>query len=358
MPQKIAIAQALETLSEVIVSADLRGSGTFVKVRSPSSADDESFVFCQSSEDFDTALSKGVRTFCTSAKLETVIKPKASDSDVVYVRNVTMALTLIQNKFFPEKVELTTSPRHPTALIHPLAEVAADVEVGPYSVIGARSQVSSGCKIAAHVVIENDVLIGENSEIQSFSFVAQRTQIGKSVKIKPHCTIGSEGFGFTQDQKGQSYRIPQKGRVVLEDFVEIGAGCAIDRATLDETRIGFGTKLDNLIHIGHNCKIGKHCLLAGGFMSAGSSTLGDFVMSGGRTSVTDHVTIASRVQIAGLSAVSKDVTEPGAYGGYPLLPVKDFLKTTATFAMLPRMRKDIAKILKHLGMNDSEEGKS
>jgi UDP-3-O-[3-hydroxymyristoyl] glucosamine N-acyltransferase len=356
VPQKIAATEALKALGELVTVSHLAGPGEFTHVTSPQHARKGSLVFCSSLADFQMAHQAGVRTFCLSRKLDSEVQSTAKDCDLLFVSNVTLALSKLQNHFFPEKVDLAKEERHPTAVIHPTAEIAKNVKLGPYSVVGARVRVEEDCQIGAHVVIENDAVIGAGSNLESFVFIGQRTVLGKRVRIKPHSTIGSEGYGFAQDKNGHSHRIPQKGRVVLDDDVEVGANCTIDRATLDETHIGQGTKFDNLVHVAHNCRIGKHCLLTGGFMSAGSSTLGDFVMSGGRVSVTDHIEIASRVQIAGTTSISKSITQSGVYGGYPTVPIKDHLKITSSLTHLPRLRKEVSRILKHLGLKDTEEG--
>jgi UDP-3-O-[3-hydroxymyristoyl] glucosamine N-acyltransferase len=182
-----------------------------------------------------------------------------------------------------------------------------------------------------------------------------RTQIGKNCEIKANTVIGGEGFGFAHDQKGHHHRIPQKGRVVLEDNVYIGSMCAVDRATLEngETRIGEGTKLDNHIQIAHNVKIGKHCVFAGGTVIAGSTTIGNHCVVGGHSSIAGHIKICDQVHLGGRSGVSGSIEKPGAYTGHPLQPLKDHLRSEAYIKRLPALGKAVQIILKKIGLEDS-----
>jgi UDP-3-O-[3-hydroxymyristoyl] glucosamine N-acyltransferase len=153
---------------------------------------------------------------------------------------------------------------------------------------------------------------------------------------------------------GTHKKIPQIGRVVIGNHVELGANCAVDRAALTETRIGDGTKFDNFAHIAHNCVIGKDSVFAASFKIAGSSSVGNNCMAGGNVDIADHVSIGDKVMIAGRSGITKDITGPAAIGGYPQEPLRDSLKTIANLANLTGLRKDMARVLKHLGLNKEE----
>lgn len=263
--------------------------------------------------------------------------------------SITAAMALILPFFDTKKLRFEKGI-HPTAVIAPSAKIATDAHIGAYVVIGDNAQIAQGCCIGAHTVIESDAVIGANCILHPHVFIGSRCVLGNHCEIHPHTTIGSDGFGFIKDPQGVQQKIPQLGIVVLEDHVEMGANCAVDRATLSETRIGEGSKFDNLCHIAHNCKIGKRNVFAGGFMVAGSSTIGDDCMFGGGTLVADHVTVGNKVIVGGKAAVTKDVLEPGAYTGYPLQPLKEGLRNIANIANLTEIRKDVAAIKEKLSL--------
>lgn len=246
---------------------------------------------------------------------------------------------------------------HPTAVVHPTAQVAKDVSIGPFTVIGPNTKIASRCLIASHVTIEADCEIGEESQIFSNATIAWKTQMGKGCVVQSNSCIGSDGFGYATDQMGRHFGISHQGGVILKDYVHIGAGTQIDRGTYGHTVIGEQTKIDNLVHIAHNCKIGRSCFLTAGFMMAGSSEIGDFFVTGGGTVVTGHIKVANNVQVAGVSVIHKNVDKPGSYGGYPLVPLKTHLKNLSTYGKIVEIRKDLDFILKKLGLKNTEAKK-
>jgi UDP-3-O-[3-hydroxymyristoyl] glucosamine N-acyltransferase len=240
--------------------------------------------------------------------------------------------------------------RHATALVHPSARLGARVRLGPYCVIGAETVVGDDCAIGAHVVVENRVQIGAGTTLHPHVFVGSGCELGRGCEIHPHTSIGSDGFGYVVDGTGHPRKICQLGNVRIGDAVEIGSNCAIDRATLSSTHIRSGTKLDNLCHIAHNCDLGEDGFYTAGFMMAGSTTIGRRFMTGGNSVVGGHLKIADDVVLAGRSTVSHDVPEPGHYGGYPLQPLKAALKTIVTIGQLNDIRRNLNKVMKHLGL--------
>jgi UDP-3-O-[3-hydroxymyristoyl] glucosamine N-acyltransferase len=167
--------------------------------------------------------------------------------------------------------------------------------------------------------------------------------LGCRVIIHSGTVIGSDGFGFVT-HAGQHHKIPQVGNVIIEDDVEIGANCTIDRATLGSTVIKKGTKLDNLVHIAHNVTIGEHCLLAGQSGVAGSTTIGNYVVVGGKAAISDHLTIGDRVMIAGGSGVSRDISSGQVIAGYLAIPMRDWLKVQAVLPKLPELKKIVSQL--------------
>lgn len=242
----------------------------------------------------------------------------------------------------------------PLAFIAPTAKIGANVHVSPGAVIEDHAQIGEGCWIGSGAVIEHGAVIGHNSKIHSTAVIGHHCVLGADCIVQSGTVIGSDGFGYIQSMKSPQIKIPQIGNVVIGDGVEFGGNCSIDRATIGSTRIGDGCKFDNLCHVAHNCKLGPHGLYAGGFFVAGSSEIGAFFSCGGNAVVADHIVICDHVALGGLSAVTKDITQPGAYTGYPLEPLKDGLKTLANLRELTSLRKDLAAVKKQLGLKDLE----
>jgi UDP-3-O-[3-hydroxymyristoyl] glucosamine N-acyltransferase len=260
-----------------------------------------------------------------------------------------MALIL---PLFDRKKSRFHQGHHPKSIADSTAKIGENVSLGAYSVIGAHVQIGDGCLIGAHAVIEPGAIVGAGTILHPHTFVGAECRIGKNCEIHPQTSIGSDGFGYTQGPDQKRHKIPQLGIVVLEDNVEIGSACAIDRATIGETRIGEGTKVDNLCHIAHNCKIGKNNAITACFSIAGSSEIGDNCIFGGQAGVGDHIKVGSDMIFAARSGVTKDILKSGAYGGFPLEPMRDAVRTLANLPNLTSLRKQVAQIRKHLGMKD------
>jgi len=253
-------------------------------------------------------------------------------------------------KHFDRKRERFTQwgERHATAVVHPSAALGAGVLLGPYCVIGADTTIGDGCCIGAHVVIENGVRIGAGTILHPHVFVGADCEIGRDCEVHPHTSIGSDGFGYAVGASRRPQKIPHLGNVCIGDEVEIGSNCAIDRAKLASTCIRSGAKLDNICHIAHNCDLGEDGFYTAGFMMAGSTTIGRRFMTGGNSVVSAHLTLADDVVLAGRSTVTSDVREPGHYGGYPLQPLKDAMRTLAALGHLTEIRRNLNRVLKHL----------
>jgi UDP-3-O-[3-hydroxymyristoyl] glucosamine N-acyltransferase len=319
------------------------------KVLPPELADNESLVFVSKPDQLESALKAKAPIIVAHRS----IKLPESGATFFTAGSVQLGMAAII-PLFDGKMNRFSQPTkiHPTAVIHQTAHLEKGVGIGPFVVIGENVRIGEGTTIAAHTVVEADAVIGAHTLLHSQVFIGGHCVVGSHCEIHPHATIGADGFSFAPTREGTHKKIPQIGRVIIGDWVEIGANCTIDRAALTETRIGEGTKFDNLCHVGHNVEIGKHCVFAAGFMIAGSSKIGDNCMFGGSTMVTDHATICSGVIVAGKSGVTKDITVPGQYGGYPLEPLRDAMKTIANLAHLTRIRKETAKMMKHLGLKE------
>jgi UDP-3-O-[3-hydroxymyristoyl] glucosamine N-acyltransferase len=212
----------------------------------------------------------------------------------------------------------------PGAHVHPEARLEDGATVEPGAVVGPRAAIGRGTLIAATAVIGPDVQIGRDAFVGAGAVVTHAF-IGNRVIIHPGARIGQDGFGFIAGAAGHR-KIPQIGRVVLQDDVEIGANATVDRGSVRDTVIGEGTKVDNLVQIAHNVVIGRHCFLAGMVGISGSATIGDFVAIGGAAGIAPHVEIGAGAQIAAGSGVSRDVPAGARWGGYPAVPAKDWIR--------------------------------
>ncbi len=243
--------------------------------------------------------------------------------------------------------------------VHPSAccasEVPASASIGPQVTIGARVSLGEGVVLHAGCVLGDDVVIGAGSILYPNVSIYAGCEIGSNVILHSGVVIGADGFGFAPDQ-GQWIKIPQIGRVIIGDDVEIGASTTVDRGALDDTVIGDGSKIDNQIQIGHNCQIGKHCVIAACAAVAGSVTLQDNVIIGGAAMIAGHVTIASGAVISGGSLVMKNITRPGQYTSvFPLEEHGHWLHNAAQIRHLAKLAERVTELEKKL-KNTNVEG--
>lgn len=241
---------------------------------------------------------------------------------------------------------------HPSA--HCASAVPAGVTIGPNACIGSGVMLGDGVVIHAGCVLGDGVSVGAGSVLYPNVSVYAGCEIGRNAIIHSGAVIGADGFGFAPDH-GQWIKIPQIGRVVIGDDVEIGANTTIDRGALDDTLIGDGSKLDNQIQIGHNCVIGKHCVIAACAAIAGSVTLQDNVIVGGAAMIAGHVTIASGAVISGGSLVMKNITKPGQYTSvFPLEEHSHWLHNAAQIRHLAKLAERVYELEKKLKNTDGE----
>lgn len=223
------------------------------------------------------------------------------------------------------------------AHIHASAQFEEDVVIEPGAVIGAGAMIGRGTVIRAGAVIGERVYIGRQCLIGA-NAVISHSLIGNHVIIHNGAAIGQDGFGFAMGAGGH-IKVPQIGRVIIQDHVEIGANSCVDRGALEDTQIGEGTKIDNLVQIAHNAVIGRHCVFAGQTAIAGSARLGDYVITGGHVAIAGHIEIGSGVQIAGGSKVHRPVPPGRVMGGYPAKDIKLWLKEVAMLKLMAMGKK-------------------
>lgn len=228
---------------------------------------------------------------------------------------------------------------HPSAIIHPSAQIDATAEIGPNAVIeadtaiGARSRIGPGTHIAKGVMIGSDCRIGALVSVS-------HAVVGDRVTLFPGVRIGQEGFGFAQTDRG-FMTVPQLGRVVIGNDVEIGANSTIDRGSMQDTVIGAGCRLDNLVMIGHNVRVGRCCVIVAQAGIAGSTTLGDFVVVAAQVGISGHLTVGKKARIGAQAGVMADVAEGADLVGSPAEPVRDFFRGVATLRKLSRRPKTV-----------------
>jgi UDP-3-O-[3-hydroxymyristoyl] glucosamine N-acyltransferase len=222
--------------------------------------------------------------------------------------------------------------RQGQSLIHPSARIDEGVTIEPGAVIGREAQISRGTTVAAGALVGYRVSIGQDCYIGPSATITHAI-VGERVIMHAGVRIGQDGFGFAMSATGH-LKVPQVGRVMIGDDVEIGANSAVDRGALNDTVIGEGTKIDNLVQIGHNAVIGRHCVIVAQTGIAGSARLGDFVVMGGHSGVVGHVEIGSGAQIAGMAHVKQDVTPGARMGGTPAVPFKEWAREVATLKRL------------------------
>jgi UDP-3-O-[3-hydroxymyristoyl] glucosamine N-acyltransferase len=237
---------------------------------------------------------------------------------------------------------------HPLAVVDPSAVLGEGVHVGPLAVVGPRVRLGDRSVLHAHAVLYPDVVVGRDCLLHSGVQVREGCRLGDRVVVQNGAVIGADGFGFARDDQGRYHKIPQRGIVVVEDDVEIGALCAIDRAALDETRVGRGTKIDNLVQVGHSVTIGRDTVVAGQVGIAGSTRIGDRVTLAGQVGVVGHINIGDDVVVTAQTGVPGDV-EPGrVISGSPAFDNRDWLKATAVFARLPELQKRLRALERRL----------
>ncbi len=327
--------QTLQALADFTASR-LIGSGKIEisRVASVTGAESGDLVFVESARHLEEAM---------SSRASAVIV-RESDTEITTSKPLlihpnprlafaTAAQLLYPKRPYPPEI-------HPTAVIDPRAKVAPSASVDAHAVIEANAVVGERCFIAAGCYVGEGVVIGDDCEIYPRVVIYSGTTIGRRVIVHAGAVLGSDGFGFVRDEKfGRYVKFPQVGRLVIGDYVEIGANCTIDRGALDETVIGPGTKFDNMVHVGHNCNVGANVVIAAQTGISGSSSVGDDCVLGGQVGIGDHAAIEAGAILGGQAGVLPNKTIRGkgvVFWGTPVKPVREYLKELATLSRLTR----------------------
>jgi UDP-3-O-[3-hydroxymyristoyl] glucosamine N-acyltransferase len=275
------------------------------------------------------------------------IEIERDDIAILRSKDAYLAYTRALREFNPEK-ELDAI-LHPTAVIDDSADVALETEIHAHVVIGKNCVIESGVRIMPNVTIYDGVRIGRNSVIHSGVSVRENCEIGANCIVQNNSTIGSDGFGYAKTEDKQWLKIPQVGRVVLEDDVEIGANTAIDCASVGETRIKRGAKIDNLVQIGHSCTVDEDALICSQTGLAGSSVIGKRVILAGQVGIAGHLKVGDDAVLTAKSATSHDV-EPGkVISGVPGFDNRDWLRATAAYRKLGDIVQRLRAVEKKIG---------
>lgn len=298
---------------------------------------------------------EGEITFLANPRYATYIKDTKASAIIamdpipgvttLVVNNPYLAFATILSLFHPP--ERPEPGIHPTAVISPTARLGRDVVIYPYVYVGEDVRIGDRVILYPGVFIGNRVDIGEDSIIYPNVSVREGCRIGRRVVIHCNSVIGSDGFGYARD--GQRHvKVPQVGIVRIEDDVEIGACVTIDRATMGETVIGKGTKIDNLVQIAHNVEIGSDTIIVAQVGIAGSTKIGKRVTLAGQVGVVGHVTIGDDCMVGAQSGVAKDLPPGSAFSGSPSIPHREWLKVQALLPKLPKLKGEVEKLKKDM----------
>jgi UDP-3-O-[3-hydroxymyristoyl] glucosamine N-acyltransferase len=315
-------------------------------VASLDSAGEGEIAYVEDAKFFDMA---------TRTKASCVIIPEGADLKVpcgIAVRNPKLAFALIAGVLHPPK---RRAPElHPTAVIAANADIALEVFIGAFVCIGENSTVGFGTQIRAGAKIGDNVKIGHDCVIHPNVLLEDGVTIGNGVILHAGVVIGADGFGYVRGETGY-HKFPQIGTVVIEDDVELGANTCVDRAALGRTRIGRGTKIDNMVHVGHNCDIGERVVIAAQTGISGSVTIEDDCVIGGQVGFGDHIHVQSGAVIGSKAGILPGkIVRPGVWWGIPIQPLDEYKRLNAHISRLPHVRRELKELTERVRMLENE----
>jgi len=255
---------------------------------------------------------------------------------------------------FAEPVPAPPAGVHPTAVVAASARLGRDVAIGPNVVVEAGAQIGDGTVLHAGVYVGAEVRIGRDCVLWPNVVVRERCALGDRVIVHPNATIGADGFGY-EFINGRHVKVPQIGNVVVEDDVEIGAGACIDRAKFGSTRVGAGTKIDNLVQVAHNVKIGPGCILVAHVALGGSVQIGPYSVLGGKVGVRDHAMLAAQVRVGACSCIAGDVPDSREVAGIPAVEARQWRREQAALRRLPRLVEQVRQLARRVTKLESAD---
>ncbi len=309
------------------------------RVASVRDADAASLVFAESEASLREALASNTAAVLTTPQLASRLAVNEKPLLIVDQPRLAFAQAAILMR-----AAQPASGIHPTAILAASVALGRNISIGPYAVLGEDVRIGDGTRISAGCVLADGVQIGGDCSIFSHVVIYSGVTLGERVTVHAGCVLGSDGFGYVRDANTGAYtQFPQQGTLWIEDDVEIGANTTVDRGALEETRIERGTKLDNMVHIGHNVRVGRNVVIAAQTGISGSSTVGDGAILGGQVGVGEHAEIGPDVILGGGAGVlsKKKLHGPGmVFWGRPAQPLREYLKGLATLARLTRNTKE------------------
>lgn len=278
--------------------------------------------------------------------------PQLASRNLLLADDPALALARVLRLFHPQAA--AEPGIHPTAVVEEGASIDPTARIGPYAVVGQSSAVGPCAVLEAHVVVGKSCRIGAGAVLHPHVVLYDRVEVGDRAEIHAGTVLGADGFGYATS-RGVHHKVPQVGRVVIEAEVEIGANSAVDRATLGETRIGAGTKVDNLVQVGHNVRVGKASILCGQAGIAGSTRLGDGVVLAGQAGVAGHLEVGNGVQVAAKSALLQSASA-GQFAGIPAVELGAWRRQVAALPRLSEILRRLRALEKALGARAIDEG--
>lgn len=304
-------------------------------------ANSNSMVFCEQERLVDAVLASSAGLIITDARFA----PRFAGRSLVIVEKPYLSFMTIVAYWLELEAGTEVYAIHPSAVIDPDTRFEGEVAIGAYSVIGPNVTLGKGVRIGSGCTISENVTIGAGSVLHDRVTLYAETVIGKRCEIHSGVVLGADGFGYLV-LDGRQRKIPQVGNVVIHDEVEIGANTTIDRATLGSTVVGKGTKIDNLVQIGHNCVIGQHSVLCAQVGLAGSTIVGDYVYLAGQVGAAGHITIGSKAMVGAQSGIAGNVPENARYFGTPAADANQMKRVYVAQKYLPDMLREYQKRIK------------